>query len=141
MDEIFRVPASRFHELQDVWEQAVSHSNSFYNRKEVNKMKSMLFDIMKKTHFLAIGDPEIDAFIGIQKDKIAMLYVRPEKMKSGLGSKLLNHVLNTYAVSRIDVHSKNDRAIKLYRQVGFKPVAFFAVNVCGNTHQILQMKL
>lgn len=68
----------------------------------------------------------INGFIGIvdmvNDAYIAGLFVWPDCQGQGVGSALLAHGQEQYGVLRLNVYSKNDRAIGFYERNGFQTV-------------------
>lgn len=57
--------------------------------------------------------------------KIDKIYIRPELQRSGIGSRILSHLLQEYKNKRIwlRVNRGNKNAVKLYKKHGFTTIA------------------
>ena len=73
---------------------------------------------------VAIIDDKIVVFIAYSEDDIGWLYVHPEYMGNGIGTKLVQHVIKNKSESSlgIEVLVGNEPARKLYEKLGFRVV-------------------
>ena len=60
------------------------------------------------------------AFMGIVGEKFEMLFISPNRMKKGLGRKLLEEAIKNYSVNELVVNEQNPQAKGFYEHLGFK---------------------
>lgn len=58
-------------------------------------------------------------FMGIQGDKIEMLFLSPECIGQGWGSILIDRAIGFYGATKVDVNEQNDQATRFYLHKGF----------------------
>ena len=60
------------------------------------------------------------AFMGIENNKLEMLFVASEYRGQGIGKKMLLHGIAKYGVNELAVNEDNPKARGFYEHVGFK---------------------
>ena len=60
------------------------------------------------------------AFMGIEKSKLEMLFIKNSERGKGLGKKLLNYGIKKYNVNDLAVNEDNPQAKSFYEHMGFK---------------------
>jgi putative acetyltransferase len=80
-------------------------------------------------------------FIGIQDNKIEMLFVEPAAMGKGIGKSLVAYAIQTLNVRYVDVNEQNPQALGFYEHMGFQVFERSALDEQGNPFPILHMKL
>lgn len=86
-------------------------------------------------------DNVIDGFMGINDEKIEMLFIKSNKRNKGLGKELLKYGIAKYNVNMVTVNEQNDNAIGFYEHFGFRTYKKSDVDEQGNPYPILYMKL
>ncbi len=66
-----------------------------------------------------IDDHGIKGFIGIQEGYIAGIFIKPNLISKGYGSKLINYAKENYEQLTLDVYEKNVNAVNFYKKHGF----------------------
>lgn len=79
--------------------------------------------------------------MGIEADKIEMLFVSPRYFGNGTGRKLVELAVSQYGVRYVDVNEQNPQAAGFYRHIGFEVSERTATDEQGNPFPILKMKL
>ena len=88
-------------ELTNLWERSVKTSHHFLNLKEIERIKLYVPNELRKVAklFVAIEKSNVLlAFIGIKDDMIQMLFVDDKYVGKGIGSKLVDYVINNYDI-------------------------------------------
>uniref|UniRef100_UPI001034ED67 GNAT family N-acetyltransferase n=1 Tax=Clostridioides difficile TaxID=1496 RepID=UPI001034ED67 len=83
----------------------------------------------------------IKGFIGIDKDKIEMLFIEDKYRGNGIGKKLIKYAIDKYNVKYVDVNEQNKKAVGFYIHLGFKAFDRSEIDGQGNPFPILHMKL
>ena len=79
-------------------------------------------------------------FMGVQEQKIEMLFLHPDYFRKGIGKMLVERAFSELKVEYVDVNEQNPSATRFYERMGFKT---FKRNECdseGNPFPILEMK-
>jgi putative acetyltransferase len=97
---------------------------------------------MYHKHLLIIIDHEqIKGFMGINDQKVEMLFIDAQTRSKGYGSKLLNYGIQELNIDELAVNEQNPQAVGFYEHLGFKVVERSATDDQGNPYPILRMKL
>ena len=81
-------------------------------------------------------------FITILGESIGWLYVDPNHRNQGVGSSLLEHVINTHNPPfALKVTMSNNKAINLYKKYGFIEGDISNVSVQGTNIEVLEMRM
>ena len=135
---------SEFSEMGELWEASVTTTHHFLNEQDIAFFKSLLLnEYFKLVELFCIRDQEglIMGFMGIESDKLEMLFVHPFFMGKGIGKSLLEHALKTFKVNKVDVNEDNQQAVGFYEKMGFKTVGRSALDGMGKPFPILHMMI
>lgn len=135
---------SLIEKLVDVWERSVKETHLFLSNEEIEEIKKFVPLALKSVPHLIIendinGDPI--AFMGIDDEKLEMLFIDPRERGKGLGRKLLEYGITKYGVKEVVVNEQNPQAKGFYEHMGFKVYERSEIDEQGNPYPILFMKL
>ncbi len=77
--------------LLKVWESSVKATHLFLSNNEIQNIKKSVLQALKNISHLIVLENENEipvAFMGIEKQKLEMLFVLPEEMGKGYGKKI-----------------------------------------------------
>ena len=77
--------------------------------------------------------------MGIQCDKIEMLFLSPECIGQGWCSILIDRAIGFYGATKVDVNEQNDQATRFYLHKGFRIISRDALDEQGNPFPILHL--
>ncbi|KIO76833.1 GCN5 family acetyltransferase [Pedobacter lusitanus] len=135
---------SEFAQMGELWEASVRATHHFLNEQDIAFFKSLLLnEYFKLVSLFCIRDQDglITGFMGIESDKLEMLFVHPRVMGKGIGKELLNHALQTFKINKVDVNEDNPQAVGFYEKMGFKTVSRSALDGMGKPFPILHMEI
>ena len=92
-------PQSLIDALMDIWEKSVRATHSFLPESEILNIKeNFLPDALKNiSHLIIVQDNDKPAaFMGIEGQKLEMLFVTPEKRGKGIGKKLIEYGIKNF---------------------------------------------
>lgn len=147
VSDIIAIPSvhrnvSLLNSLTDVWEASVRHTHNFLTEKDIQNLvpevKEALLSI--ETLWAVYGNHVPVGFMGVQNQKIEMLFLAPEHIGKGLGKRLVELAFREHDAVYVDVNEQNIKAADFYRHMGFRT---FKRNECdgyGNPFPILEMK-
>lgn len=93
-------------------------------------------------HLLIIIDHEqIKGFMGINGQKVEILFINAKARGKGYGRKLLNYGMQKLNIDELAVNEQNPKAVGFYEHMGFKVVERSATDDQSNPYPILRMKL
>lgn len=130
-------------QLITVWEKSVRATHHFLDPIDIDYFKSIVIDIdfnAFQVFCLTEGDRVI-GFIGIADYKIEMLFLSPEHIGQGLGSRLINFAIKELKANKVDVNEQNQQAVDFYAKMGFVTYARTDKDSEGKDYPILKMRL
>ena len=81
------------------------------------------------------------AFMGIESEKLEMLFITNNERGKCLGKQLLNYGIENYNVNELIVNEQNPKAKEFYEHMGFKTYKRSEIDEQGNAYPILYMRL
>lgn len=130
--------------LREVWYASVRATHGFLSAEDLEYYyRRIARDYMPAVELYAIGDGAGGwrAFIGLDSGKVEMLFVRPDAMGAGLGSRLLEFAVGEKGARRVDVNEQNRPALAFYRKHGFLVVGRDAADGAGKPYPILHLEM
>ena len=131
-------------ELLNVWEDSVKATHTFLSNEEIENIKKYVPQALKEVEHLIVAEDENYkpiAFMGIEKNKLEMLFIKNSKRGKGLGKKLLNFGIEKYSVNELAVNEQNPEAKGFYEHMGFKVYKRNELDDQGNPYPVLYMRL
>ena len=131
-------------QLLEVWEDSVKATHTFLSNEEIEKIKEYVPQALIGISHLIIETDENGnpiAFMGIEENKLEMLFIKSSERGKGLGKKLLNYGIENYGVNKLAVNEQNPEAKGFYEHMGFKVYKRNELDEQGNHYPILYMKL
>ncbi|MBB5634336.1 putative acetyltransferase [Pedobacter cryoconitis] len=133
-----------FPEMGEVWEASVKATHHFLSEQDIAFFKSLLLnEYFKLVELFCIRDKEglIMGFMGIESDKLEMLFVHPQHMGKGIGKRLLEYALQVFKVNKVDVNEDNQQGLGFYEKMGFKITGRSELDGMGKPFPILHMTI
>ena len=131
-------------QLLEVWEDSVKATHTFLSNEEIENIKKYVPQALKGITHLIIIENESHrpiAFMGIEKSKLEMLFIKNSERGKGLGKKLLNYGIENYNVNDLAVNEDNPQAKSFYEHMGFKVYQRNELDDQGNPYPVLYMRL
>lgn len=131
-------------QLLEVWEDSVKATHTFLSNEEIENIKKYVPQALKGiTHLIIIENESHQpiAFMGIEKSKLEMLFIKNSERGKGLGKKLLNYGIKNYNVNDLAVNEDNPQAKDFYEHMGFKVYQRNELDDQGNPYPVLYMRL
>ena len=131
-------------QLVNIWEKSVRKTHLFLSKKEIEKIKQYVPQALRKVSHLIIETDEKEnpiAFMGIESQKLEMLFITPEERGKGLGKKLIEYGTENYKVNILTVNEQNLLAKEFYEHMGFRAYKRTKPDEQGKLHPILYMRL
>ena len=141
--EIIKLNQSTEQELLTIWESSVRATYKFLNNDEILQIRNYVPQAFKQVeHLLTIIDHEqIKGFMGINGQKVEILFINAKARGKGYGRKLLNYGMQKLNIDELAVNEQNPKAAGFYEHMGFKVVERSATDGQSNPYPILRMKL
>ncbi len=131
-------------QLLVVWEDSVKATHDFLSDSEIENIKEYVPGALKEIAHLIIiedGNKFPIAFMGIEEQKLEMLFISPEERGKGLGKKLVEYGIEKYILNELTVNEQNPLAKGFYEHIGFKVYKRSELDEQGNPYPILYMSL
>ena len=131
-------------QLLEVWEDSVKATHTFLSNEEIENIKKYVPQALKGiSHLIILENEKYQpiAFMGIEENKLEMLFIKNSERGKGLGKKLLNYGIENYDVNDLAVNEDNPQAKEFYEHMGFKVYQRNELDDQGNPYPVLYMRL
>lgn len=135
---------SNYPELLEVWENSVRATHDFITEEDIEFFKPIIIEqAFPATTLKCVKGAEgkILGFLGVQGDKVEMLFVLNETRGKGVGKVLLRYAIDTLKANKVDVNEQNPLAVGFYQHMGFFVESRSPIDEMGKPFPILHMKL
>lgn len=78
--------------------------------------------------------------MGIEEQKLEMLFIKNSQRGKGLGKQLLNYGIKYYCVNELTVNEQSPTAKGFYEHLGFRTYKRSEIDEQGNPYPILYMR-
>jgi len=129
--------------LLEVWEKSVKETHLFLSDHEIQNIKRYVPQALEHVAHLIIAENKngfLVAFMGIEEDRLEMLFVTPEERGKGLGKTLIQHGIENYSVKKLTVNEQNPQAKGFYEHMGFHVYNRTDCDEQGNPYPLLYME-
>ncbi len=130
-------------QLFHLWEGSVKATHTFLSHSEIESIAPYVPEGLKGIPQLVVAFDKEQApvaFMGIDGNKIEMLFVAQHKLRQGIGKKLVNLALEQYTCKKVCVNEQNPEAVKFYQHMGFSITKRSELDEQGNPYPILHMQ-
>lgn len=127
-----------------VWENSVRATHHFLSDAEVNKIKQYVPQAIEAVEHLIVAENEsgeVVAFMGIENNRLEMLFISDDERGKGIGKQLLVYGISNYGVQELTVNEQNPQAVGFYEHMGFKTYKRTELDEEGNAYPLLYMRL
>ena len=131
-------------QLLNVWESSVRATHDFLSEEEIVKIREYVPMAIENVEHLIIAEKESGepaAFMGIDGNRLEMLFLSPEVRGKGLGKQLLQYGIETYNIQELTVNEQNPQAVGFYEHMGFQTYKRTDHDEEGNPYPLLYMRL
>ena len=133
---------SLINELVDVWERSVNATHLFLSVAEIAQIKTYVPQALGGVAHLMVG--EINgkpvAFMGIEENKIEMLFIAPEQRGKGLGRQFVEYAFANFNVTEVCVNEQNPQAHGFYERMGFEVYKRTPLDEQGQPYPLLYLR-
>ena len=94
--------------------------------------------------YLILAEEEsggIAGFMGIQKERLEMLFLSPKERGKGIGRQLIQYGIRKYGIREVTVNEQNPQAKGFYEHMGFHVYKRTGLDEQGNPYPLLYMSL
>ena len=130
-------------QLLVIWEASVRATHLFLSDAEVRKIKEYVPHALAGVSRLVIAERKIGcpvAFMGVEGQRLEMLFLSPEERGAGLGRQLLVYGIRRYGICEVTVNEQTPRAAGFYEHMGFTVYKRTDHDEAGDPYPLLYMK-
>lgn len=130
--------------LLDIWQSSVVKTHTFLSDADIAAIKPDA-----KSGLLAIENlfcfyddtGTAQGFLGVQDQKIEMLFVDANARGQGIGKRLLAHAIAQLNAKYVDVNEQNEQGVGFYYHMGFLKIGRSELDDQGRPFPILHLAL
>ena len=109
-------------QLLEVWERSVRATHLFLSAGEIAEIKTYMPQALREVPHLIVawkaeGIPV--GFMGVDGQKLEMLFLAPEERGKGLGRELVQYGMERFDIREVTVNEQNPQARGFYERMGF----------------------
>lgn len=126
-----------------IWEDSVRETHLFLSEKAIMDIKVYVPQAIQGVEHLIIAQGENGktvAFMGIDGDRLEMLFLSPVVRGKGLGKSLLQYGIEHYAIREVTVNEQNPQAVGFYEHMGFVTYKRTDCDEEGGPYPLLYMR-
>ena len=141
---VFPVHAAELPRVVDVWEASVRATHLFLTEADIQFFKPLVQEELPHVAQLACvrdGEGQVAGFIGVEHDKVEMLFVHPSWRGQGIGRQLMTYAVTTLGATLVDVNEQNPQAVGFYMRMGFEVIGRSALDGLGKPFPLLHLRL
>lgn len=134
---------SQFDRLVAIWESSVRATHHFLQESDIAALRPLLLNAYLPNLNVVIARDEngvIHGFLGVDENRIEMLFVDDASRGKGVGSLLLRHAIEQFGANEVDVNEQNPQGVGFYRYMGFEQVGRTERDGQGNPFPLLHMR-
>lgn len=135
---------AQFERLVAVWESSVRATHLFLLESDIAALRPLLLNAYLPNLTVVVARDEdgvIHGFLGVDENRIEMLFVDDASRGKGVGKMLLQYAIAEFGVNEVDVNEQNPQGVAFYRHMGFRQVGRSERDGQGNPFPLLHMKL
>ena len=131
-------------QLLEVWERSVRATHLFLSAGEIAEIKTYVPQALREVPHLIVaweaeGIPV--GFMGVDGQKLEMLFLAPEERGKGLGRELVQYGVERFGIREVTVNEQNPQARGFYERMGFCVCQRSELDKQGRPYPLLQMRL
>ena len=133
--------------LLDLWEDSVQASHIFLTKQHIAEIRLEVKAALQSSQNIITATDKKDflGFIGVEKNKIEMLFVASSVFRKGIGKALLKEALERYLKDYpyilVDCNEQNTQGLAFYKSLGFEKVGMSEKDSAGRDFPIVHLKV
>ncbi|NWA08973.1 GNAT family N-acetyltransferase [Pseudomonas gingeri] len=130
--------------LSELWLRSVRATHTFLDETNIQALYPQVRDLYLPAVQVWVEeqpDKSLAGFIGVNDDKVEMLFIEPALRGRGTGTRLLDFVRERCGPLTVDVNEQNPEAHGFYRHYGFKDIGRSQTDGQGQPFPLIHMAL
>ena len=130
--------------LLTVWEDSVRVTHFFLSDAEIERIRAYVPEAMGGVSRLFVAERRTGqpiAFMGVEGERLEMLFITSEARGAGLGRRLLEYAVQGCGVRELTVNEQNPQAVGFYWHMGFESYRRTDCDEEGNPYPLVYMRL
>ncbi|WP_297811551.1 glutamine-hydrolyzing GMP synthase [uncultured Helicobacter sp.] len=133
--------------LLDLWEDSVQASHIFLTKQHIAEIRLEVKAALQSSQNIITATDKKDflGFVGVEKNKIEMLFVASSAFRKGIGKALLKEALERYLKDYpcilVDCNEQNTQGLAFYKSLGFEKVGMSEKDSAGRDFPIVHLKV
>ena len=129
--------------LTQVWESSVRATHTFLSEGDIVEIRDYVPMALQGVAHLDVAyeDDVAVAFIGVENQRLEMLFVADDMRGGGIGRRLLEFGIANYDICEVTVNEQNPQAVAFYEHLGFKAYRRGECDEQGRPFPLLYMQL
>lgn len=135
--------SSVFERLVNIWEASVRDTHFFLTESDITELRPLLLNsyLPNLPVFLARDETgAIHGFIGVDENRIEMLFIDAASRGKGVGKQLLAYAIEKLHANEVDVNEQNPQGVGFYKHMGFVQTGRSEVDGQGKPFPLLHMR-
>ncbi|TBL93198.1 acetyltransferase [Hafnia alvei] len=135
--------SSVFERLVNIWEASVRETHFFLTENDITELRPLLLNayLPNLPVFLARDETgAIHGFIGVDENRIEMLFIDAASRGKGVGKQLLAYAIEKLHANEVDVNEQNPQGVGFYKHMGFVQTGRSEVDGQGKPFPLLHMR-
>jgi len=141
---ITAINLSRHADILRIWEASVQATHFFLAPADFRIIRDLLQnDFPESVALYGFFDEagQMQAFMGIEAQKIEMLFITPALRGRGIGRQMMQYAIRQCHATKVDVNEQNQQALDFYRHMGFEAKGRSATDGLGKPYPLLHLQL
>jgi putative acetyltransferase len=129
--------------LTQVWESSVRATHTFLSEGDIVEIRDYVpMALQGVAHLVVANDDDVAvAFMGVENQRLEMLFVADDMRGGGIGRRLLEFGIANYDICEVTVNEQNPQAVAFYEHLGFKAYRRSECDEQGRPFPLLYMQL
>ncbi len=143
IERITEIDENLIKQIMSVWEASIRQTHIFLTDADIAVYKERIEKAIPDLEqlFCAYDDDDLlIAFLGINGERIEMIFVEPESRGKGIGRSLLEMAIEVFGVKLVDVNEQSQQAVGFFEYMNFRTVDRVSRDFNDNPYPILTMQ-
>ena len=129
-------------QLVELWEKSVKATHLFLSADGIKEIKAYVPQAIQSVETLVVAmEDRPVAFMGVENNRLEMLFVHPDHTGNGIGKKLVLYGIENFGINEVTVNEQNPKAVGFYEHIGFDTYKRTDLDEAGMPYPLLYMKL